>query len=348
MEIVKYEIKKEDTLESIAEKEGISVKELIDFHNDNCGLTNVILGNTLPIHLRFLFLETGISRKIEIANVEFQKKARYRCEQNNVIVIDGKPSFSAQTKTQYLFSVKKENSDKVFAVKLEDYVNSIQPEEMESAFNLIKEIELVRENIVFTQNEKREIDRIINLAELSEKWKDFINNKSKEIPFYNEMKIRAPETIEDFIKNGNKEFSNEKELSQVLAKNLFYHILLQANVENSDNFMISQQSQLFPNIKLNTDVTKTIVSKDDFTTTYRLAGSLDRNSLNESEIEKLYNEMYQPIIKYSFTEFNFIYRITFTIENITGFLENATVSIKEHVKNNYETITKFELRRIDL
>jgi LysM repeat protein len=348
MEVIKYEIKKGDTLELIAEREGISVKDLVNFHNDNCGLTNTIIGNSFPIHLKYLFLEAGVSQKIEISKISFQKKARYRCEQNNVIVIDGKPSFSSQTKTQYLLSVKKENSDNIFAVTLEDYVNSIQPEEMEPAFNLIKEIELVRNNVVFTQNEKGEINSIINLPELSDKWANFINNKSKEIPFYNEMKARAPETIEDFITNGNKEFSNETELGAVLGKNLFYHILLKANLKNDDDFRISQQSQLFPNIKLNTDVSKTLISNEENTTTYRLAGTLDKNSVNENEIIKLYQEMYQPIIKYSFTEFNFIYRITYTIQNETGFLINATASIKEQVKNNYETITKFELRRIEL
>lgn len=348
MEIVKYEIKEGETLQSIADKHEITVQELINSHNQNCGLTNVIIGDRVPIHLKYLFFELDHSNKLEISNVNFGKKARYRCELNNVILIDGKPSFSAQTKTEYLFSYKKENTDTLFLVKLEDYVNSIQPKEMEAAFYLIKEIELIRECVVFTQDGNGEINNIINIEDLSEKWKYFVQHKAKEIPFFNEMKERDPDTINDFITNGNKEFSSSKELGEVLAKNIFYHILLKINQKNDDDFRISQQSQIFPNVNLSTDVSKTIISEDDKVTTYRLVGNLNKHSLNESQIRKLYEEIYQPIIKYSFSEFDFIYRITYTIENETGFLMNATASMKEQVKNNYETITKFELRRIEL
>jgi LysM repeat protein len=63
MEFIKYEIKKGDTLESIAAKQGISVKELVDFHNLYCGTTNFIIGNTLPIHLQTLWVEKKTKKK---------------------------------------------------------------------------------------------------------------------------------------------------------------------------------------------------------------------------------------------------------------------------------------------
>ncbi|WP_294208595.1 LysM domain-containing protein [uncultured Chryseobacterium sp.] len=348
MEIIRYEIQHGDTLQSIAEKYEITVKNLVDSHNQNCGLTNLIIGDNIPIHLKYIFLEIDPSRHFRISNIDFTKRVRYRCELNNVITIDGKPNFSAQTKTEYLLSSKKQNDDILFMLRLEDYVNSIQPQEMEAAFHLIREIEMIRDNVVYTQNEDGEINNIINKDELSKKWQEFILHKAAEVPFYNEMKARDPDTIRDFIENGNKEFSDSKELSKVLAKNMLYHILLKSNMKNGDQFSILQQSQLFPNILLKINVSRTIVSDQANTVTYRLTGTLDENQLDQDKIMRLYEEMYQPIIKYSFTKFNYIYRITYTVEKASKLLTDATASIKEQVKNNYESITKFELRSVEI
>lgn len=121
----------------------------------------------------------------------------------------------------------------------------------------------------------------MNLQELSNKWQYFIKKEANSIPFFNELKARSPETIEDFIKNGYKEFSNSEELSTVLSKNLFYHILLEANSFEKSNFDIIQNSQLFPNILLKINVVKSMISEDEDFTTYRLVGSLMFNKLLE-------------------------------------------------------------------
>lgn len=63
MEFIKYEIKKGDTLKSIAEKQGVSIEELVNFHNLYCGTTNFIIGNKLPIHLQTLLLEKRRKKK---------------------------------------------------------------------------------------------------------------------------------------------------------------------------------------------------------------------------------------------------------------------------------------------
>lgn len=326
----------------------MAVQDLIDTHNQNCGLTNVIIGDKIPIHLQYIFLEIDPSRQFRASDIAFTKRARYRCELNNIIAIDGKPNFSAQTKTEYLFSSRKQNDDILFMLKLEDYVNSIQPQEMEAAFYLIREIEMIRNVVIYTQSEDGAIKDIINREELSGKWQDFIRQKAPEIPFYQEMRNRDPETIRDFIENGNREFSDSKELGKVLAKNMLYHILLKSHMRKDDHFSILQQSQLFPDILLAIDVSRTVVSEQGNTITYRLTGTLDKNRLDHDKIVRLYEEMYQPVIKYSFTEFNFIYRITYTVEKASGLLMDATASMKERVKNNYESITKFELRRVEL
>lgn len=70
---------------------------------------------------------------------------------------------------------------------LEDYVTSVQPQNMESAFELIKQIELIRDNIIFKHSNGK-INKIVNINDLHNKWNAFIKETSKTIPFYNELK----------------------------------------------------------------------------------------------------------------------------------------------------------------
>ncbi len=353
MEIIEYKIKKGDTLESIAREHHVSIDELVNFHNKRCSITQQIIGNYLPFHLEYFILsidsiKNSVVEKIEKGNNILNQKIRYRCEQNNLILIDGKPSFSAQTKTQYLLSNKKDLGYSLLNVVLEDYVTSIQPQNMESAFELIKQIELIRDNITF-KHSKGKIEKIININELHNKWDKFIKETSKTIPFYNDLQNKSPEVINDFIENGRKEFSDENIFCEVISKNLFYHLLI--NVYNDDKNMeysFNQMSQIFPEIPLKINVLRSIVSDNENSQTFRIVGNLDINSVNLNSIRNLYEKLYQPIIKFSFTEFDFVYRITYEIEKETNILINASVSIKESVKNNYDVITKYELRKVEL
>ena len=56
MEIIEYQIQQVDTLESIAEKYNITVEELVDYHNQHCGITQQILGDKIPINVNLIFL----------------------------------------------------------------------------------------------------------------------------------------------------------------------------------------------------------------------------------------------------------------------------------------------------
>lgn len=342
----------------MSEKFGITPVELKAFHNTRCELKDLIGGNDFPKHLNEILIDENwkeVSIELiksdddkEVEKIEFEHQARYRCEQNNLILIDGKPSFSAQIKTQYLLSKNKSASNYKLNVQLEDYVTSIQPQNMEEAFDLIKHIELIRDNISFVYHNGK-IEKILNFNDLNKKWNIFINETSTSVPFFNELKSKSPEIINDFIENGKKEFSNENIFCDVISKNLFFHLLLDIyNKEKKDEYSFSQMSQIFPEVLLKINVVKTLVCDNENSTTYRLVGNLNKDSVKMNAIKNLYEQLYQPIIKFSFTEFDFIYRITYELEKETNVLLNASVSIKESVKNNYDVITKYELRKVEL
>lgn len=55
---------------------------------------------------------------------------------------------------------------------------------MKEAFELIKQIELIRNQIIFTQDNSGKISKIHNLGTLENNWKRFLNKEVKNIPFY--------------------------------------------------------------------------------------------------------------------------------------------------------------------
>ncbi|TWP23094.1 LysM domain-containing protein [Apibacter muscae] len=352
MEYKIYTVYEEEKLSSIAEKFNISPEDIKSL-NPNVRFFKVPFGSTYVGYGQQIKVPIPKKIKTEQENnnllENFTQKARYRCNQNNLVTVDGKPHFSCEIKTQYLLSSLEKDSKKYFKINLEDYITSIEPDGIGEAFELIKQVEFLRKKIIFTQNNLGKISQIYNLKELKKNWDFFSNNEVKNIPFFQELEKRSPDTIKNFIKNGNKEFSNNEEISNILDKNLFYHILLKANLEDELNdYIIEQQSQIYPTVKLKIKVINTKVSEDDLSTTYRLVGTLVKENLDEAILIKYYNEMYKPLIKYSFTEFDYIYRITYVIENKTGLMIHATASISEQIKNNYATVTKYDLKKVEL
>lgn len=166
---------------------------------------------------------------------------------------------------------------------------------------------------------------------------------------YQQLSSQAPEQTEDIIKTGNKEFLDDGNLPLSLDKNLFHHIFVRAfKGDKLQNYRLKQFSQLFPNIDLITDVVKSVVTENDDTATYRLVGTLNRDNLSESILKDMYDKIYKPTIKYSYTEFDFIYRITYTIDKSTNFLIDAKASLAEKIKNNFEVITEYNIKQVEV
>ncbi len=350
MKYKSHKVQPAENLEDISKKYDISIEDIkkanpdVKIFKPMYGAEYVVASQELKIPV---FTKEEKTKEIALNSESFYPKARYRCSQNNLILIDGEPHFSCEIKTQYLYSILKERNTTLRKINLEDYITSIQPQNMQDAFELIKEIELLRNDVVFSDEENK-ISKVYNFDSLSRKWKDFTKNKMNHIAFFKELKERNPKSIQDFISNGNKEFSNEKAFKEVIQKNLFYYVLLHSLNAEIKEFKLIQNSQIFPNISLETNFIKTVVKEEELTTTYRLVGTLNKESLDDSILQNLYIQMYQPLIKFSYTEFDFVFRITYTVENKTGILKNANVSIKEYIKNNYEIITKFDLKEVNL
>ncbi|MGH1520391.1 LysM peptidoglycan-binding domain-containing protein [Chryseobacterium sp. JK1] len=350
MEFIKYEIKKGDTLNSIAEKQGISVKELIRFHNENCGLTNIIIGSSIPLQLSFLILEKNNKKAFnEEERDRINYMARYRCEQINISRINNNViTLSANTYSEYLLK-RDEIASNIFEVKLVDSTFNADPVIYEQGFDFALKLEKLRTPVVCSIDSSGRIDKIYNEDELRSRWENFRDNKLNSDPVYTQLRTQAPEQAKDLIITGNKEFSSMSDFAMTLDKNLFFHIIFRAiQGKKLEDYDLNQMSQIFPNVDLNTNVIKSLVKEDDNVEVYRLVGTLSKEKISNESLEIMYNEIYKPMIKYSFTEFDYIYRVNYTIDKSSGMLVEGRAALSEKIKNNYEILTEFNIKRVEL
>lgn len=312
----------------------------------------IILEN-LPLEERIKHLE---EQRRQLEDKEFlgkggEIKSRYRCEQINISRINGNTvTLYGNTKTQYLFSRHESEKEIVMEVLLEDYISSIEPTNLKEAFEFAQILEeLVKGKIVFTQNLEGKFEKILNLDEIRRKWEKLRDNELDKIAIYKLLRSKAPKQADDIITTGNQEFSSSKQLGETLSKNLFFHILLRSNAgEKLKDYSLTQYSQLFPGLELTFNIAVTQVEKTEETTSYQLSGSLNRNNISEDSLKKMYDELYKPVIRYSYSEFDHIYNINYTIDNATNLLIDGKAFLCEKIKNNFEAITEFGVKRIEL
>jgi len=353
MEYIIYEVKADEKLEDIAEKHRVSAED-IKKSNPNVRIFKSFWGVEVVGCLQQLKIpqKNASNTIVKIPkedSLSFEKIARFRCEQTNITKVLDNITFSSTIKTQYLLSEAKEKLYKALHILLEDYIPQVNPNELEVSFELVKPIEFFKNNIKLILDTNGDIDKIINFKQIEREWIRFKKNELPNINFFNQIKAQKEEAARDFIKMGNIEFSNESKFKEVLYKNLFYHIFLKANRgEKIEGYTFSQISQLFPNQEITVKVNKTIVFEDENTIVFRLVGNLQKDKISVEELKKQYDEIYKPMLKYSFTDYDYIYRITYTLSKSTGVLLDGKVLLDEKIKNNFECITQFDIKQVEL
>lgn len=139
------------------------------------------------------------------------------------------------------------------------------------------------------------------------------------------------------------------DFAKTLDKNLFFHILFRA-LQGSDlsDYDLIQFSQIFPKVNVKVHVVKSVVKEDEETIVYRLVGTLDEGNISTNHLKKMYDEIYKPMINYAFTEFDYIYRIIYTLDKKSGFLMEGKCILSEKIKNNYEILTEYIIKQVQL
>ncbi|WP_312079427.1 hypothetical protein [Chryseobacterium sp.] len=353
MKIIPYKIERGENLASIAEKFNTDIENLRAFHNSNSGFSHMILSDDLPLHLDSIYIKQNMFEDALIDNgnmedLNFKDVARYRCEQLNLSRINNETiTLSASTITEFL--VKKAENTNIFKVECTDSDFSVEPAVYESGFLFGQKLETLKLPICFRISEEASMKEIINHTEIENRWKRFRDSDLQSTELYQQLISQSPKQAEDIITTGDKEFLNEKNLIKMMDKNLFFHIFLKSFLgDQLQNYRLEQFSQIFPNIDLKTDVVKSVVREDESTKTYRLVGTLNRDNLSDENLKNLYDTIYKSSLKFSYTTFDFIYRITYTVDKKTELLLDGKASIAEKIKNNFEVITEYNIKKVEL
>ncbi|MBD3907179.1 LysM peptidoglycan-binding domain-containing protein [Chryseobacterium sp. Ch-15] len=353
MEFIKYEIKRGDTLESIALEYSLNVTELTNFHNLYCGTTNFIIGDKLPIHLDTIYVEQKIFEEaiIKSGNIEslnFENATRYRCEQLNISRINNE-IITLSANTIYEFLVKKAKDTSIFDVELTDSDFSVEPAVYEPGLKFAQKLDKLKLPITFNISDNGVVKEIFNHNEIEHRWRNFRDNELQNAEIYQQLNAQSPKQAEDIIITGNKEFLDQNNLSNMMDKNLFFHLFTKSFLgDQLKNYQLQQFSQIFPNVDLKTDAVRSIVRENENLATYRLVGTLNRENLSDEMLKNMYDSIYKSSLKFNYTAFDFIYRINYTIDKETGLLQEGKASIAEKIKNNFEVITEYNIKKVEL
>lgn len=344
MEIIEYKIKKGDTLESIAEKHHITINELVDFHNRNCGITQQIIGNNIPFHITNIIVEFTSHKNIQKKKFYDKKirKARYRTKQINIVKINDIINTHTTVRCEYLFELNKNQAK----VKLEDSIYNFYADGTKDLEQFIRTSDSIKKEMEYLLNDGGEIIEIVNIEKLQQDWHRF----KKQMPFNNLVKNSKPEVLKQLIDAGNSEFSSSDILLKNCKNNLFNQIIFSQYLKKQpDNFVNEQfetMSHFFPQITFKVDCETKVRNISNRNTNFVKKGK--PLFIDIDKMILLYEQYYKPQIQFKFTDHIYDYEIFYTISNEDGLIDEASVHLSERIKNNVESQVVYQLKRIEL
>ena len=355
MEFIKYKIQQGDTLQSIAEQQETTVKELVAFHNKNCGITNVIIANTLPIHLKYIFLKdrmnaTPAGGKDFTENVLDKitnRAARYRTKQINVIKLNDVINAHSAIQCDYYLSLEnKTDTGRIAEVRLDDSVYNFYTSGSEELADFIRASDTVKNTLIYALDDKGGIRDLLNEESLQQNWHRF----KKQLPMNKFFQKTPSEVLQQIINAGNIEYNSKNILLRNSNSNLFNKITfsqyLTRSFENFEQEHFETESHFFPQISFKVDFETIRKSEDDFTVNYTKKGK--PRFVDIDKMILLYEKFYRPQIEFKFTDYIYDIEIDFSVSKEDGLIHEASVNLSERIKNNMESQVLYELKRVEL
>lgn len=354
MEIIKYKIIKGDTLESIAKKNELSVRELVSFHNSHSTITQSLTGEYLPIHLEYMFVP--LIQKLGSDNVEgihsqdFKLKTRYRCEQVNTSKMNGNLVHFLQQNFQYL--VKSNFTNNGFYVELEDHHFDFNPTYLNPSFGFISKTEFIKNKIFFQiSKENGRLTKISNKKEVNESWQEFKKNKFYNDDFIMQLMKTNTHAVEELCAMGDRQFAEDYPLmEEEYRRNLLYFTLfdkiLVQKIDNIENEQFNFSSTIVPPIIIPIEFRYDKISEEDHIIKFRKVGKVKLNDTLISEIKQKYDEIHKPSIKYNYTEYKIEFRVRGEFNTEKKIIENADLFIIEQIADNIENHCEFHLKKL--
>lgn len=263
-------------------------------------------------------------------------------------ILEGIMVDNSTCKSQYKVGLNKDRLE-AFVVLEENHVTS-SPQILQAGMELIAEIDKIKCNSKFKINpENGSIENIINHKEIIENWNDYkrnLENRKTVLKLSSDKK-----NIEDFIDGVEETLKPEERLIQDYKNKLFYELFFDKSLVGAEDFKNEYSrnyySTLFDKEKITLHFTSSVLEETDEIIRVRRVSKMDYPSLNMDKIIKLYDERIKPMVKFSFSEYNFSYRETLTWSKKDAVLEDSHVTIIEEVKNNIQLLIDFNLKRFE-
>lgn len=353
MEYKIHTVNGEEKLSSIAEKYN-TTPEAIKVLNPKMRTFIGFIGGVFVAHgqqIKIPIIEKSSEIQKEnlnfLNNLEFKKQARYRFKQTNVVKFENTPVSNSMVRAQYLFQIQ----DNIVHNQLEESHYSMQPQSiyLEDFLSLSDK---VRNSIYFEINQEGKPLKILNMNKLKQSWESCKSNEIPNNEFMKSVKQQSSVKYKEIINAGDKEFNNMKFFLKNLENNLYFKEIfgqyLTKSFEDFKDENYKTISNFFKETIIEANLKYSKVSEEGNFITFRKVSELNRDKINEMDMIRQYDEMYKPNIKYNFSEYNYSYRVTSTINKEDELLDNIHITLFEKIKNNLSCSVNFELKRIEL
>ncbi|SHM14945.1 LysM domain-containing protein [Chryseobacterium carnipullorum] len=354
MEFIKYEIQKGDTLKSIAEKYDLDANEMKIFHNENCGITGIILNDDLPLHLKYILINKNIihqkkKNKAKSGELDFNQQARYRCEQINTSKFNNNLVHYVEQHFQYL--LKHNLSLETGYVKLEDYNKEISPKFLEETFDFIEKTDRIKNNVLFNLDiETGKPKQILNKKEINDNWLYFKQKEFYNIPFIKKIGETNRGAVEELLDMGDQQFSLSANNEEEYWRDFFYFCCFDQYLFKEsqwENVKFDFISTIVPPIIIPLNLRYDKIDENDGIVSIRKVAEYEMSEKLLTEIRNRYDELHRAVVKYDFTAYKIIFRSTIEMNTKTKTINNARVVLKEEISDNIENECIFTVKKLE-
>lgn len=273
---------------------------------------------------------------------------RYRTEQNVSIKLNRIPITHTESKIDYTITQNKHKSPFCYRIQIDDFIAKISPDAHQELLDIISGIEAIKSNVeLLIDPLTGKISHIENHTDIYLAWQQYKKSFLERYEFVRANEARK--NIAAFAAAYEEQIKSVPQLISGLENQLFFNTYFDNYLIGNTNFetirVLNFRSQLFENIITPMQITEKIVKESPDIVVVHKTGA-PTGMIDNAEIERQYNEKYQPVIDYHFSKYEAEFDAQLAINTQQNCLEYAEIRMNEFVKNNVELAIVCQVRRI--
>lgn len=287
----------------------------------------------------------------EQTKVSLSKQYRYRVEQTLIMKMNSMIVSHGVTKQEYLMQ-KNFAGEKLKSLGFQLIENVLQfnPKQLESAIELICELDKIKSLVDIVPNEETgKMTAIADKTKALKAWQEYKKVISEKFNFLQSQEEK--ESVNSFAELMGNQLNDDTLLLSDYESRIFYDVIFDKYLLGKETFIPFEKnylSNLFPHNLIVLNLAPFIKQKTASTVSVKHVGVLDKKSVDLEGITKFYNDNYKPQVGYSFSEYNYSLMSNYIYDTDENIILEADLTITEEVKNNVEVILDYRLKRIEL